>query len=187
MTILSTALASPLGELVIAVRGDVACALEFADVWPERAARLRRTGEEVVVSARRGPVAAVAALSLEEYFEGRLGALARVAIDPAGTPFQQRVWSELRKIPPGEMLTYRELARRVGCPSGFRAVGAANGRNPLAIVVPCHRVVGSDGHLCGYAGGLARKRWLLAHEARHASGADADPVRLGSEARAVPI
>ena len=84
---------------------------------------------------------------------------------PRGTPFQQRVWAELRRIPHGATISYGELARRVGEPRASRAVGAANGRNPIAIVVPCHRVVGADGSLTGYAGGLDRKRWLLHHEA----------------------
>lgn len=83
----------------------------------------------------------------------------------AGTPFQQRVWAALRTIPYGETWSYRELAEAIGQPSAVRAVGLANGRNPVSIVVPCHRVIGADGSLTGYGGGLAAKEWLLAHEA----------------------
>ena len=83
---------------------------------------------------------------------------------PVGTPFQQRVWSALREIPFGDTASYGELAARIGQPTASRAVGLANGRNPIAIVVPCHRVIGAAGGLIGYAGGLDRKRWLLDHE-----------------------
>ncbi|MSQ42562.1 MAG: methylated-DNA--[protein]-cysteine S-methyltransferase [Dehalococcoidia bacterium] len=86
-------------------------------------------------------------------------------LDPRGTAFRLRVWAALREIPAGETTTYGVIARRVGRPAASRAVGAANGQNPLAIVVPCHRVIGADGTLTGYASGLHRKRWLLDHEA----------------------
>jgi methylated-DNA-[protein]-cysteine S-methyltransferase len=85
-------------------------------------------------------------------------------LDLRGTAFQRTVWAALRAIPPGDTVTYAELARRVGRPGAARAVGSAVARNPVSIVVPCHRVVGSDGSLTGYAGGVERKRWLLAHE-----------------------
>lgn len=84
-----------------------------------------------------------------------------VELRPEGTPFQLRVWAELRRIPYGETISYAELARRVGTPNGFRAVGQANGRNPLSVIVPCHRVIGADGSLAGYGGGMERKRFLL--------------------------
>jgi methylated-DNA-[protein]-cysteine S-methyltransferase len=84
-----------------------------------------------------------------------------------GTPFQQRVWRELTEIPYGETWSYGELAKRIDKPGASRAVGLANGRNPISILVPCHRVIGADGSLTGYGGGLERKRWLLAHEGLH--------------------
>ncbi len=87
-------------------------------------------------------------------------------MDPLGTPFQLRVWAELRRIPFGQLTSYGELARRLGNPGAARAVGAANGRNPISIVVPCHRVVGANGSLTGFGGGIERKRWLLEHEQR---------------------
>lgn len=100
---------------------------------------------------------------LREYFEGRRQHFT-LPVAPAGTPFQQRVWRELQKIPWGTTTTYRDIAQRIGRPTAVRAVGSANGRNPVAIVIPCHRVIGSDGSLTGYAGGIATKRRLLQHE-----------------------
>ena len=100
---------------------------------------------------------------LQEYFQGQRQAFT-LPLTPSGTPFQQRVWQALQHIPFGTTLTYRELAQRLGMPQAARAVGHANGRNPLAIVIPCHRLIGSDGRLRGYAGGLALKRRLLQHE-----------------------
>jgi methylated-DNA-[protein]-cysteine S-methyltransferase len=85
-------------------------------------------------------------------------------VAPAGTQFQQRVWAQLRAIPPGETRSYQALATALGQPGAARAIGLANGRNPVALVIPCHRVIGADGRLTGYAGGLAAKAWLLTHE-----------------------
>ena len=110
---------------------------------------------------------------LQRYFAGELREF-HLALAPEGTPFQQRVWQELRRIPYGETISYQELAKRVGDPKSVRAVGRANGANPIAVVVPCHRVIGADGSLTGYAGGLERKRALLALEARHSG----KPVQL---------
>jgi methylated-DNA-[protein]-cysteine S-methyltransferase len=110
-----------------------------------------------------GPVLAEAVRQLEEYFAGTRTEF-DLPLDPAGTPFQRQAWSVLCAIPFGETTTYGEQARRLGDPKKSRAVGAANGRNPIAIVVPCHRVIGSSGKLTGYAGGLDTKAWLLDHE-----------------------
>ncbi|GGX88685.1 methylated-DNA--protein-cysteine methyltransferase [Litchfieldella qijiaojingensis] len=103
---------------------------------------------------------------LAEYFEGQRQDF-DLPLAPQGTPFQQNVWAQLTKIPFGETCSYAEIAERIGQLTAMRAVGAANGRNPLAIVVPCHRVIGRNGQLTGYAGGLERKRWLLLHEQEH--------------------
>jgi len=100
---------------------------------------------------------------LQEYFQGQRQSFT-LPLAPPGTPFQQRVWQELQRIPFGTTLTYRELAQCLGMPQAARAVGHANGRNPLAIVIPCHRLIGSDGHLRGYAGGITLKQRLLQHE-----------------------
>ena len=102
--------------------------------------------------------------ALKAYFAGQLDAIDDLPVLSDGTPFQARVWSALREIPHGETWSYSQLARRIGNPAAVRAVGLANGANPIGIVVPCHRVIGADGSLTGYGGGLERKRWLLAHE-----------------------
>jgi methylated-DNA-[protein]-cysteine S-methyltransferase len=104
---------------------------------------------------------------LQAYFNGDLHALETISVDPEGTPFQREVWRMLQQIPLGQTWSYAELARAVGRPDAVRAVGAANGANPIPIVIPCHRVIGTDGRLVGYGGGLDRKRWLLAHEGVH--------------------
>jgi len=102
--------------------------------------------------------------AFERYFDGEVDALAQLPIVALGSDFQMRVWRELRRIPPGKTLSYGQLARRVGNPKASRAVGSANGRNPLCIVVPCHRVISADGSLGGFSAGLEAKRWLLRHE-----------------------
>ncbi|MBX3370680.1 MAG: methylated-DNA--[protein]-cysteine S-methyltransferase [Nitrospira sp.] len=102
--------------------------------------------------------------ALSAYFEGNLHAIDALFTATAGTPFQKRVWNALREIPAGETVSYGDLASRIGQPTAVRAVGLANGANPVSIVVPCHRVIGADGSLTGYGGGLNRKRWLLNHE-----------------------
>jgi methylated-DNA-[protein]-cysteine S-methyltransferase len=110
------------------------------------------------------------AARVRAYFDGDLDALDDIPVRfERGTPFQREVWEALRTIPRGETISYAELARRVGRPGAFRAVGAANGQNPVGVVVPCHRVIAADGTLGGYGGGLDRKRWLLAHEGAFAS------------------
>lgn len=113
-----------------------------------------------------GDGAAPASLTqaLEAYFEGRIDALAGLEVATGGTPFQRRVWMALRAIPAGRTISYGKLAATLGVASASRAAGSANGANPIAIVVPCHRVIGANGTLTGYAGGLSRKRWLLDHE-----------------------
>ncbi len=106
-----------------------------------------------------------AAAVLGRYFAGELKAIDRLKTANGGTAFQRKVWAALRTIPARATTSYGELAARLGMPKAARAVGLANGANPIAIVVPCHRVIGANGTLTGYGGGLARKRWLLAHEA----------------------
>lgn len=113
----------------------------------------------------RHPVLALAVRELEAYFAGTLTSFT-VPLAPLGSPFQLAVWRALTAIPFGARVAYRDIARAIGKVGAERAVGAANGQNRIAIIVPCHRVVGADGSLTGYAGGLDKKRWLLAHEAR---------------------
>lgn len=102
--------------------------------------------------------------ALRAYFAGDLHAIDTIPVEGGGTPFQREVWRALRDIPCGTTISYAELARRIGRPAAVRAVGLANGANPIGIVVPCHRVIGSNGSLTGYGGGMERKRWLLDHE-----------------------
>jgi methylated-DNA-[protein]-cysteine S-methyltransferase len=152
---------SPIGILAIAVHGDTLCALDFADEDAMRARLVERFGAPRFVAAEDP---AGHATRLRDYFDGRLDALDPIAVDPGGTPFQRRVWKALRDVPCGQTRSYGDVARAIGSERAVRAVGAANGRNPIGIVIPCHRVVSSDDRLGGYAGGLARKRWLLEHE-----------------------
>ena len=122
-----------------------------------RTAELRLRDATQVSAARRAVLA---------YFEGRLDAIAEVKVAASGTAFQNQVWRALRRIPRGQTLSYSALATKIGRPAAVRAVGLANVANPIAIVVPCHRVIGANASLTGYASGLERKRWLLDHEAR---------------------
>ena len=153
---------SPIGTIMLAVRAGRLVALEFAERSPERRARLVRRFGDVELRAAADPAGVPGRLAA--YFAGDLGALDAIEVDAGGTTFQRRVWDALGRIPSGETVSYQTLARRIGAPAAVRAVGAANGANPVGIVVPCHRVIGADGRLTGYAGGIERKRWLLVHE-----------------------
>lgn len=124
---------------------------------------LRLCGHDLAMEPARDP--GRCALALDAYFRGELAIIESLSVDAGGTPFQRAVWRALRAIPAGRTMSYAELARHIGCPSAVRAVGRANGANPISVVVPCHRLVGTNGSLTGYGGGLERKRWLLAHEA----------------------
>ena len=151
-------LETPLGPFTLAAEraGLVAC-------LPAESPRLPAASGAGTPAARAH--LAAAARSLRCYFDGAPDPWQELALRPAGTEFQQRVWAALRRIPCGGTLSYRELARAAGHPRAARAVGQANHQNPLAILIPCHRVIAADGSLGGYAGGLERKRWLLDHEA----------------------
>jgi methylated-DNA-[protein]-cysteine S-methyltransferase len=152
---------SPLGTLSLYCRDAALVALEFdAPPGQTRERLLRRFPDAGFVECAGTPAAA----ALRRYFHGELDALTGLAADAGGTAFQARVWDALRDIAPGHTLSYGALARRLGQPRAVRAVGLANGQNPVAVVIPCHRVIGTDGSLVGYGGGLERKRWLLAHE-----------------------
>jgi methylated-DNA-[protein]-cysteine S-methyltransferase len=139
-------------------------ALEWDDHTPRMQELLRRHYGANSVELREASAPSVAARSLLAYFAGELDAIAELPTVTNGTPFQSVVWSALRTIPAGRTMSYGMLAAQIGQPKAVRAVGLANGANPIAIVVPCHRVIGADASLTGYGGGLQRKRWLLAHE-----------------------
>jgi methylated-DNA-[protein]-cysteine S-methyltransferase len=150
--LLYTELDSPVGELLLIGDGERLRGLHFQrGRRPVAVGAGWRRAERPFAAARR---------QLDEYFAGERSAF-ELPLDGAGTPFQRRVWAALAAIPYGETVSYGELARRIGRPAAVRAVGMANGRNPISIVVPCHRVIGADGALTGYGGGVERKRYLL--------------------------
>lgn len=164
-------LGTPIGDLTGYARNGALCALDFGTRdWNGRVVLERRFG---ALDVRDEAGAREAKRALEAYFAGELAALDSIAVDPGGTEFQARVWAALRRIPPGRTVSYTDLARAVGAPSAVRAAGSANGQNPVPVVIPCHRVVRSDGTLGGYGGGLDRKRWLLDHENARVAGASA--------------
>jgi methylated-DNA-[protein]-cysteine S-methyltransferase len=158
-------LSTPIGDVLIAVDPQARLRiLDFGD-YEDRMRRLlqRRYGSGAVHLAE-GRAPASIRTPIEGYFAGDITAIDTIPVKTAGTPFQSEVWAALRAIPAGSTVSYGELARRIGRPAAVRAVGLANGANPIGIVVPCHRVIGGDASLTGYAGGVDRKRWLLAHE-----------------------
>ncbi len=147
--------ASPIGELLLVGDGDALSGLYFPDGSKAAAPDRRWTRDDGTFAATRR--------ELEAYFGGELRRFT-IPLAPRGTPFQLRVWQALQDIPYGTTTTYGKLAARLGDVRATRAVGMANGSNPIAIVIPCHRVIGADGRLTGYGGGMPRKQWLLALE-----------------------
>jgi AraC family transcriptional regulator of adaptative response/methylated-DNA-[protein]-cysteine methyltransferase len=157
---------TPLGPMLLGATETGVCLLEFTDrrMLETQLKRLARRLDRVFVPDTND-VGRLLEAELEEYFAGTLRTF-RTPLDCRGTDFQRRAWTALREIPYGRTRSYSDQARRIGAPSAVRAVGRANGDNPIAVVIPCHRVVGSDGKLTGYGGGLWRKRFLLDHERR---------------------
>ena len=162
ISILSDHIETPLGTMLLLARDGALIGLEFDD-QPERVARdLRlRFG-----SSERFPADNPNGFSdrIRAYFAGDVKAIEGIPTDGGGTAFQRRVWEELKRIPCGVTISYGTLAKRLGDANLTRAVGLANGRNPISVVVPCHRVIGADGSMTGYGGGIPRKEWLLRHE-----------------------
>jgi methylated-DNA-[protein]-cysteine S-methyltransferase len=153
---ISTSMDSPIGELTITAVGGVLTGVHMSE---------QRHAPKIPPGCERDDAGlAHVVAQLEAYFAGELAEF-DLPIALHGTDFQRRVWEQLSEIPYGETISYGELARRVGSPKASRAVGLANGRNPVAVIVPCHRVIGADGSMTGYGGGLERKVWLLEHEA----------------------
>lgn len=165
MILESARLSTPIGPVVALARGAALVGLEFGD-QDDRVTGLRERLERHLgaYETRQAPDPAGAASRLAAYFAGDLSALDGQEVEMHGTEFERAVWEELLRIPVGRTRSYLELAQRVGRPNGPRAVGQANGRNPVALFVPCHRVIAADGTLGGYGGGLDRKRALLEHE-----------------------
>lgn len=162
--------ATPFGELFVLT--DAENRLRVVD-WTDHTNRMQRllrrqySDRECVIAAGNGNAPAM--LALRAYFTGELSAIDDLEVETGGTAFQREVWRALRRIPCGRTISYAELARQIGRPSAVRAVGLANGANPVGIVVPCHRVIGTNGALTGYGGGLNRKHWLLMHEGAHSN------------------
>jgi O-6-methylguanine DNA methyltransferase len=161
---------TPVGPMLALATDAALCALEF---WkPGRmtrlSARLRRWFAPFEIADGDNRIIAETGEWLDRYFSGH--APADPPLELRGAPFEVRVWAALRLIPPGRTVSYAEIARQIGAPGASRAVGMANGANPIALIVPCHRVIGSNGTLTGYGGGLDRKAWLLDHERGAASG-----------------
>jgi methylated-DNA-[protein]-cysteine S-methyltransferase len=160
MLIHTAHLTTPLGEAFVCATDVGLAGLTLGDPAHLHATLARRFGSPDY--APGDPHGARAALTA--YLHGELDAIDALPVDAGGTPFQRDVWAALRRIPVGRTATYSGIAASLGRPTAIRAVGAANGQNPIAVVVPCHRVIAADGKLQGYAGGLAMKRWLLVHE-----------------------
>ena len=156
------AIPSPIGDLLVATLGDAVCAISFEGNEADAQTYLRRRFAEC--PAMRGAVPAKIRRALNNYFEGDMAAFDGLRSCARGTTFQEQVWAALQRIPAGETRCYADQAVAIGRPSATRAVGLANGQNPVSIMVPCHRVIGRDGSLTGFGGGLERKAWLLRHE-----------------------
>ncbi len=171
-----TIITSPIGRLTLVAAGEALTGLYFEDD-PHGAAATRGAARDERRLRR-------AAEQLDEYFAGRRDRF-ELALAPRGTAFQQTVWRALQRIPFGQTATYGDIARAVGKPAAVRAIGGANHRNPIAIVIPCHRVIGADGTMTGYGGGLDRKRTLLALEAGAAVAAGWRTARTGSPKSAI--
>lgn len=167
-TVLRGSMNTPIGELLVFTLDGRVIAIEFRDRGYAEA-RIRRFLPQVTFVD--GEISAGAYHALQDYFEtGRTNAFQQLVIEPFGSSFQLQVWDELRKIPTGTVTSYGKIATAIGRPGAFRAVGAANGQNPIPIIIPCHRVIGSDRSLTGYGSGLDRKQWLLWREGFEASG-----------------
>jgi methylated-DNA-[protein]-cysteine S-methyltransferase len=172
---------SPIGRLMLTSDGASLTGL-YMDLYRNKPTKRPAPGADWMLNATKDPLQATAR-QLKEYFAGKRRDF-DLPLGPRGTEFQQRVWRELVQIPFGETRSYGQLARNLGNPNGSRAVGLANGRNPIAIIVPCHRVIGADGSLTGFGGGLDRKEWLLSHEGHPGTRALAfgDSINSGAAA-----
>ena len=168
MNLCRASIDTPVGPMLALATDDALCALEFSSTGrlSRLDARLARWFPAHDMSETTNPVIENVRSWLAAYFAGESADAATLPLDMRGAPFERRVWASLCGIPPGETTTYGEVAKQVGAPLASRAVGMANGANPIAIIVPCHRVIGANGRLTGYGGGLDRKSWLINHERR---------------------
>ena len=170
MTLIRSLVDTPVGPMMALASDDALCVLEFYKKgrMSRLEARLARWFGAPPIHDGVNAVIRETRAWLDRYFSGESADISGLALDMRGAPFEVRVWTALREIPPGTTTTYGTIAKRVQSPDASRAVGMANGANPIAIIVPCHRVIGSNGTLTGYGGGLDKKTWLLEHERRWA-------------------
>lgn len=158
-------LETPIGEMVVTTDAEGTLrAVDWTDHGERMLKMLRRYYGKDGFTLVEGKVPDKVRNAVQRYFGGELEALDGLPVAETGTAFQREVWRALREIPCGTTVSYGELAKRIGRPAAVRAVGLANGSNPVGVIVPCHRVIGSDGSLTGYGGGMERKQWLLLHE-----------------------
>jgi methylated-DNA-[protein]-cysteine S-methyltransferase len=155
-------IASPIGTILLVADETQLCALDYEEYEQRMRKLLRRRFRHLHFKEVNDPCGFSS--RLRAYLKGDVGCIDDLPVNPGGTSFQQEIWSALRGILPGTVMTYGELAKQLQRPTAYRAVGMTNALNPIAIVIPCHRLVGASGSLTGYAGGLERKRWLLEHE-----------------------
>ena len=153
---------SPIGDILLVSDGEQLHAIDYSNYEHRLLGLLQAHHPHLELKPTHNPGGF--SDRLQAYFSGQLDAIEGLAVNPAGTTFQKEVWQALLTIPCGEVMSYGDLAQQLGKPGAARAVGLANSKNPISIVVPCHRVIGASGKLTGYAGGLERKRWLLRHE-----------------------
>jgi methylated-DNA-[protein]-cysteine S-methyltransferase len=169
-------IATPIGEMiVIANHSGNLRAVDWSDYEPRMKRLLQRHYSANGFKLEPGKVSGKFKEAISRYFAGDLTALDELPVTTAGTPFQRSVWRTLRDIPFGTTITYAVLAQKIGKPAAVRAVGLANGANPIGVIVPCHRVIGANGSLTGYGGGIERKRWLLNHESNPPSFENTPP------------
>ena len=161
-TIYTSKLDSPLGTLFLAHANNTLYALDFQEFQPRFDAQLAKRFPQVNIEP--GQISPMLQQQLTAYFDGDIHILSDILVHMHGTPFQQQVWQGLRAIPAGKTSSYQQLAQAIGNTKAQRAVGAANGKNPMPLVVPCHRVISANGTIGGYSGALWRKEWLLKHE-----------------------
>ena len=168
MALLRAQFETPVGPMLALASDTALCALEFARTGrlSRLHARLERWYGDPAIEDGDNPVISATRQWLDDYFGGVTADIPRFQLDMRGAPFEVAVWAALRQIPPGTTTSYGAIARQLNSPGASRAVGMANGANPVAIIVPCHRVIGANGTLTGYGGGLDRKTWLLEHEKR---------------------
>ncbi len=170
-TFASTIIETPIGRMRAIASNKGLCALEFLKPTRQKmlTERLRRWYGDVKLSIEPNVFIEEAKVWLDAYFSDDTAKLPKIKLDMRGTDFELKVWQGLRKLRPGEKISYSELAQRLGIPKAQRAVGNANRRNPIPLIVPCHRVIGASGKLVGYAGGLQQKDWLIRHENKYIS------------------